>query len=192
MPEVRKLADQHEALLIFDEVQSGCGRTGDWFAYQGFDVEPDVMTLAKAVCGGLAGAAMLTTADLGDHLSLGIHGTTYGGSPLMCATALAVCETLERQHLIDHVVEVGAYFRGRLQTLCDRFDRALEVRGRGLMLGLGLTHGAADLYRFLLQNGVIANAVGDKTLRILPPFIITREEIDVVVETMQSWFTRQA
>ena len=186
---VRRLCEQRGALLICDEVQCGMGRTGRLFCFEHAGIVPDVVTVAKALGGGVPIGAMLTTGELGDHLTTGIHGTTCGGNPLMCATALAVCQTIEREGLIERAASIGRYFRDRLQGLCDRYDRATEVRGRGLMLGLGLASGAKQLYEHLLTEGVIVNPVGDRTIRLLPPLIISEREIDVCTEKMAGWFT---
>ena len=117
----------------------------------------------------------------------GVHGSTFGGNPLMCATALAVCRTIVSERLIQCAADVGAYFYAQLQQLCDRFESAVEVRGRGLMLGLGLTGGAGELYRYLLGEGIIVNAVGDETIRLVPPLIIEESDIDVCVAKMAQW-----
>jgi predicted acetylornithine/succinylornithine family transaminase len=185
---LRTMCDDRGVLLICDEIQTGMGRTGRLFGSEQAGIVPDIITIAKALGGGVPIGAMLTTAELGDHFTTGIHGTTFGGNPLMCATALAVCETIEREGLIERCAVVGGYFRERLQGLCDRFERAVEVRGRGLMLGLGLESGAGDLYKYLMANGIIANVVGDKTVRLVPPFIIGEPEIDVCVSRMAEWF----
>ncbi len=187
---VRRLCTERGALLICDEIQTGMGRTGRLFGFEHAGITPDVITVAKALGGGVPIGAMLTTADLGDHLTLGIHGTTYGGNPLMCAVALAVCTYIEREGLIERAARVGAYFREQLEALCARFDKAVEVRGRGLMLGLGMTGGAGDLYRYLLHEGVIVNAVGDHTIRIVPPYIISEHEIDIAIQKMSVWLER--
>lgn len=185
---VRRLCCERGALLICDEIQCGMGRTGRLLGCEHANIVPDVVTLAKALGGGVPIGAMLTTAQWGDHLTTGIHGTTYGGNPLVCATALAVCRYIEAEGLIPRAAEVGEYFRSRLLELCARHGRALEVRGRGLMIGLGMTDGAQALYKHLLRHGVIVNAVGDTTIRILPPLIVALPEIDVAVERMEEWF----
>jgi acetylornithine aminotransferase len=187
---VRRLCTERGVLLIADEVQTGMGRTGRLFGFEHAGIVPDVVAVAKALGGGVPIGAMLTTAELADHLTLGSHGTTYGGNPLMCATALAVCRYIEHEALIGRAAEVGAYFRGRLEDLKARHTRVTGVRGRGLMLGLGLESGAADLYHYLLEEGVIVNNVGDKTIRLVPPLILGREEIDIAVEKIGKWLAR--
>ena len=184
---VREMCSARGVLLICDEIQTGMGRTGRLFAFEHANIVPDIVTIAKALGGGVPIGAMLTRAEFGRHFRLGVHGTTYGGNPLVCAAAIAVCETIEREGLVARATEVGAYFKAKLQALCDLYPAAVEVRGRGLMLGFGLKGGAGDLYKHLLKNGVIANAVGDKTIRLVPPLIISREEIDVFVDRTESW-----
>lgn len=184
---VHRLCSERGALLICDEIQCGMGRTGKLFHHQHHDITPDIVTVAKALGGGVPIGAMLTTAEWGDHLTNGVHGTTYGGNPLMCATALAVCQYIEREGLIAHVAEVGEYFRDRLQALCDKYEKAVEVRGAGLMIGLGLKEGATELTRYLLTNGMIVNAIGDTTIRIVPPLIINKEEVDKATNQIEKW-----
>ena len=110
---LRQLADEHELLLIFDEVQSGCGRTGRWFAYQNYDVTPDIMTLAKALCGGIAGGALLTTAEIAPSLRPGMHAATFGGNPIAARAGIAAIEMIEQEHLLENGLAVGQVFRDR-------------------------------------------------------------------------------
>lgn len=188
MQRVRRWCSERGALLICDEIQSGMGRTGCLFGFEHSRITPDVVTVAKALGGGVPIGAMLTTGQWGDHFTNGIHGTTFGGNPLMCATALAVCRYIEQEGLIQRVAETGEYFRARLQNLCAKYPRATEVRGRGLMIGLGLKDGAGELYKYLFKHGVIVNAVGDTTIRIVPPYILSRAEVDEAVAQMDGWF----
>ena len=129
---LRQLADEHELLLIFDEVQTGCGRTGEWFAYQHFDVTPDVMTLAKSLCGGIAGAAMLTTAEIAPSLRPGMHAATFGGNPIAARAGIATIETIEREGLLDRAKQLGERFRSGWTPLVDELRHRPEVRGYGL------------------------------------------------------------
>ena len=186
----RRLCDERGSLLICDEIQTGMGRTGRLFAFEHVGIVPDIVTVAKALGGGVPIGAMLTTGALGDHLTMGIHGSTYGGNPLVCAAALAVCRTLEAEHLIEHAAKMGAYFRQQLESLCERFPQAVTVRGQGLMLGLGLAGGAPAMAKDLLDQGVIVNAVGEHTIRLVPPLIVSEPEIDECVEKMSTWLAR--
>src|SRR3954465_12719271 len=136
---LRELADENRLLLVFDEVQSGCGRTGKWFAYQHDDVTPDVMTLAKSLCGGIAAAAMLTTAEIAPSLRPGMHAATFGGNPMAARAGIATIETIEDEGLLERAVGIGARFRNRLEPLVDELSIVKELRVCGLMIGLELS-----------------------------------------------------
>ena len=133
---LRQLADDYDLLLIFDEVQTGCGRTGEWFAYQHFDVVPDIMTLAKSLCGGIAGAAMLTTAEIARSLRPGMHAATFGGNPLAAAAGIATLETIEKENLLSRARALSALFRERLEQFVCESEAIREVRILGLMIGI--------------------------------------------------------
>lgn len=186
LQEVAALCRDRGALLILDEVQCGMGRTGKLFAHEHAGVTPDILVLAKALGGGVPIGAILARRELAECFTNGSHGSTFGGNPLACAVALAVCETIEREGLIQRAETVGAYFKQQLVTLC-QFDRVREVRGMGLMLGLGMESGAKELYKFLLKKRIIANAVGDHTIRLTPPLIITESDVDTCVSAMRQW-----
>ena len=129
----------NELLLMFDEVQSGCGRTGKWFAYQHAGVTPDVMTLAKSLCGGIAGAALLTTAEIAPSLRPGMHAATFGGNPIAARAGIATIETIEEEGLLERATQLGERFRQRLAPLVDELPIVTELRVCGLMIGLELT-----------------------------------------------------
>jgi acetylornithine aminotransferase/acetylornithine/N-succinyldiaminopimelate aminotransferase len=179
----RTLSRQHGALLLADEVQCGLGRTGRYFAYQHYGVQPDVVTVAKPLAAGLPLAALLTTDAVADCLHPGMHGSTFGGGPLACAVALAVLDTLERDRLLPHVRSVGAYLRHKLEGLQKRHGCIREVRGMGLMLGLELDSPelAKTLVRGMLEQGVIVNRTSETVLRLLPPYIISEKHVDELV-----------
>jgi acetylornithine/N-succinyldiaminopimelate aminotransferase len=138
LPGLRRLADEHELLLIFDEVQAGCGRTGKWFAYQHSGARPDIMTLAKSLCGGIAGAALLTTAEVAPSLRPGMHAATFGGNAIAARAGIATIETIEEEGLLDRATELASAFRERLQPVVDESALAKELRICGLMIGLEL------------------------------------------------------
>lgn len=188
--QVASLCLDRGALLICDEVQCGMGRTGKLFAHEHAGFAPDVLVLAKALGGGVPIGAILARRELAECFATGSHGSTFGGNPLACGVALAVCETIEREGLVERAATIGAYFKQKLQTLC-QFDRVREVRGMGLMLGLGMESGAKELYRFLLKKRVIANAVGDHTIRLTPPLIISESDVDVCVNAMREWLEHE-
>ena len=135
---LRKLADEHGLLLVFDEVQTGCGRTGHWFAYQAADVTPDIMTLSKALCGGIAGAAMLAKPEIAPSLRPGMHAATFGGNPIAARAGLAAIEMIESQNLLEAAGRLGEIFQQRLTELQQQCDLVREVRVRGAMIGMEL------------------------------------------------------
>jgi len=189
LPGLRKLADQHEALLIFDEVQTGCGRTGDWFAYQGFDVVPDVMTLAKAVCGGLAGAAMLTTAEIAPSLRPGMHAATFGGNPIAAAAGIAAVEMIEEQNLLENTRRLSEVFRRRLEQLQQECELVRQVRIRGLMIGIELAIEGAATVKACMDRKLLVNCTQGTVIRLLPAMTLTDEQAqagcDILAEVLK-------
>jgi len=180
----RALCDKHQALLIFDEIQTGIGRTGKWFAYEHYGVVPDVLTSAKALGGGFPIGACLARGEAALTLVPGDHGSTYGGNPLACATALAVLNTIEEEHLLANAHAMGAYFVHRLNEPPFR-DKIADIRAIGLMIGVELK--APDAKRVLmesLERGLLLSAIGDNTLRLVPPLNITTTDIDTVMEIL--------
>ena len=178
LPRLRDLADRHELLLIFDEVQCGMGRTGRLFAHEHVGVPPDILTLAKALGGGLPIGATCTTARIAAVLTAGAHGTTFGGNPVACAAALAAVDELARPALLQHVREVGAYFADRLRALAAKLPVIREVRGVGLMLGAELTRPGAAVVERCLRDGLLINCCADRVLRFVPPLVVTRAQVD--------------
>jgi acetylornithine/N-succinyldiaminopimelate aminotransferase len=175
---VRRLCDERDVLLILDEVQTGMGRTGRWWAYQHEQAAPDVMTVAKGLGGGYPIGAILA-APRADVFEPGDHGSTFGGGPLACAVALAVMRTIEGDGLVEHAAEVGDYLVESLSALAERGAPIAGVRGRGLMVGIALNRDIAPaVAAAALDAGLIVNAVGARTLRLVPPLIITRGEVD--------------
>jgi len=187
---VREATRNSGALLIADEIQSGLGRTGHWFAYQMYDAVPDVVTVAKPLANGLPLGAILVSEPIAAEIHPGMHGTTFGGGPLTCAVALKVLETIEKENLLAHNAEVGAYFRGRLAELKAKHKFMREVRGAGLMIGVEVdkVNRAKAIVKEAMGKGVILNRTNDKVLRFLPPFIITAQEIDHAVEVLETVF----
>ncbi len=175
---VRQLCDEKGLLLIFDEVQVGCGRTGTLFAYEQAGVVPDIMTLAKALAGGPPIGAMLTREELADALGPGTHGSTFGGNPLMAAAALASVRTLIDDGVLENCRTSGAYLFQTLDELCQRYPFAREVRGQGLILGLELEIEGGEIVKRCLEKGLLINCTVGKVLRFLPPLIVTPAEID--------------
>ena len=172
----RQICDDKGALLIFDEVQTGFGRTGKWFGKDHSGVQPDIMTLAKAIAGGLPMGAMLARESVSEAFQKGDHGSTFAGGPLISAAALATIEVIKKENLVQRSEEMGLYLRSELEKL-----GPTEIRGQGLMVGLDLDADCKVLVEGALQKGVLINNTGDHTLRLIPPLVVTKEEIDRVV-----------
>lgn len=175
---LRQLADEHDLVLIFDEVQTGCGRTGHWFAHQHFDVVPDVMTLAKSLCGGIAGGAMLARRDMAPSLRPGMHAATFGGNPIAARAGIAALEMIESEHLLDHVARISDVFRQRLETLQSQCDLIREVRVLGLMIGIELTIEGAPAVQACMQRRLLINCTQGNVLRLLPAMNLTEEQAE--------------
>jgi acetylornithine/N-succinyldiaminopimelate aminotransferase len=173
----RALATQHGALLIADEIQCGLGRTGRPFAYQRFSSKPDIVTVAKPLAAGLPLGAILTTNEVAARVSPGVHGTTFGGGPLVCATALEFLKTVEDAKLLANVRGRGAELRQGLEALAAKFDFIREVRGEGLILGVELSIEGAAIVAAAMERGLLINCTHDFTIRLLPPFLISRAQV---------------
>ncbi|HEY7225268.1 MAG TPA: acetylornithine transaminase [Micromonosporaceae bacterium] len=179
----REITAAHGALLVLDEVQTGLGRTGYWFAHQAESVEPDVMTLAKGLGGGLPLGAVVAFGRAADALSPGSHGSTFGGNPVCCAAGLAVIATIESEGLLDHVKRMGELLRRGIESL--GHPLVAQVRGAGLMLGVGLSAPASGaLHAALLRAGFLTNAVRADTLRLAPPLIVSAEQIESLLAAL--------
>ncbi len=174
---LRRIADAHDLLLVFDEVQCGCGRTGKWFGYQHFGVTPDVMTLAKSLCAGVAGGAMLTTVDLAKHLRPGMHAATFGGNPLAAAAGIAAIEMIERDGLLAHVDTVAEIFRERLTALKERCDVVTDVRVLGMMIGVELSIDGTAVVQACMDRKLLVNCTQGRVIRLLPAMTITPDEV---------------
>lgn len=181
----RELATQHGALLIVDEVQSGIGRTGAWFASTAAGVTPDIMTLAKGIAGGMPLGAVITTGSASRALRPGDHGTTFGGNPVSCAAALTVIDVIEREDLLANARAMGQYLRDGIRGLAS--PRLREVRGVGLWLGIVFdTPIAAHLETAMRERGVIVNAVKPDVIRLAPPLIVSASDVDVFMAAFQA------
>lgn len=179
---LRKLCDERGWLLMIDEVQSGIGRTGKWLAHQWAEILPDVITLAKGLGGGVPIGAVAARGPAAGILKPGHHGTTFGGSPLVCAASLAVLDTLEKDNLLAHAEKVGHAMLARLAADLGGLHGVTEVRGRGLMIGIELDRPCAELVRRALDQGLLINVTRDKVVRLLPPLIITQAEADELLD----------
>jgi len=181
---LRELCDKHGLFLIFDEVQTCCGRTGDWFAYQAFGVTPDIMTIAKAVCGGIAGAAMLAKPEIATSLRPGMHAATYGGNPIAAAAGIAAIEMIEKEGLLENAKKLGEHFLGRLQNLAEEIDTIKEVRGIGVMLGIELVEKGSPIVQKCMESGLLINCTQENVLRLLPAMNLTVKQADEGIDIL--------
>lgn len=175
---LRKIADDNDLLLVFDEVQSGCGRTGKWFGYQHTDVTPDVMTLSKSLCAGIAGGAMLTTPELAKHLRPGMHAATFGGNPIAAAAGIAAIEMIEEQDLLSNVEKSAEIFHSHLNTLQSKCDCVSDIRIRGMMIGIELSIDAAAVVQACLDRQLLVNCTQGNVIRLLPAMNVSEAEIE--------------
>ncbi|MDS1029346.1 acetylornithine transaminase [Bacillota bacterium LX-D] len=181
---VKKLCQEKGILLIFDEVQCGMGRTGKLFAYEHFGVEPDIMTLAKALGGGVAIGAMLAKDKVAAAFQPGDHASTFGGNPLAMAAGLAATKIIADGKFLAKVQETGAYFKNKLELLAQKFSFIQEVRGEGLILGVELTIPGGDIVNSCLEKGLLINCTNQTVLRFLPPLIVEKTEVEQTVEIL--------
>ena len=190
MDGVRKLCDEKDILLILDEIQCGMGRTGSWFAWQQYGTKPDVMTCAKALgCGIPVGAFVLNEKTAKASLVPGDHGTTYGGNPLACAAVSRVFDLFETLDIIAHVKELTPYFEAKLDELTARYDFLAARRGRGFMQGLVVTgRPVGEIVKKALENGLIVLSAGSDVLRLVPPLVIEKADIDEMVKRLEQSF----
>lgn len=175
---LRDLADAHDLLLVFDEVQCGCGRTGKWFGYQHFGVTPDVMTLAKSLCAGFSGGALMTTTELAKHLRPGMHAATFGGNPVAAAAGVAAIKMIEQQGLLDHVEVVASLFHNRLTAMSQQCDVVKDVRVLGMMIGVELSIDGAAVVQACLDRNLLVNCTQGNVIRMLPAMTVTPAEVE--------------
>ena len=177
LPGLRQLADEHGLVLIFDEVQAGCARTGKWFAHQHFGVEPDIMTLAKSLCGGVAGAAMLARKEIARSLRPGMHAATFGGNPIAARAGIAAIEMIEQHDLLARVEVLADAFRAQLEPLVDELPIIKELRICGLMIGMEFTVEATALVQSCLDRGLLVNCTQGNVIRLLPALTLTDDQL---------------
>jgi predicted acetylornithine/succinylornithine family transaminase len=175
---LRKLSDDNGLLLIFDEVQTGCGRTGEWFGYQHYGVTPDVMTLAKALCGGLAGGAMLTTPQIAPSLRPGMHAATFGGNPIAARAGIAAIEMIEQEGLLDSAKQLGQLFERRFKKLQKECDLVTDVRVVGTMVGVELAIDGAPVVKTCLERKLLVNCTHSTVIRLLPAMNLPEEQAE--------------
>ncbi|MFC1876903.1 aspartate aminotransferase family protein, partial [Thermodesulfobacteriota bacterium] len=178
---VREICDNTGTLLVFDEIQTGMGRTGKLFAYEHFGIVPDVMTLAKALGNGLPIGAMLAGDEIASAFSPGAHATTFGGTPIITATALAVVKTMEAENIAAHSAHMGSYFKKKLQSLQEKHPVIEDVRGYGLLIGMELKIKGDGVVKACLEKGFLVNCIQESILRFAPPLIVQKADIDALV-----------
>lgn len=187
MEGIRRLCDQEGILMICDEIQCGMGRTGEMFAWQPYGTKPDIMAMAKAIGSGLpVGAFAMTEAVAEYSLEPGDHGTTYGGNPLACAAVAKTVEIFEREDIVSHVREIGAYLAGRLKELAAETDEVLDCRGIGLIQGMKMKRPVGEIINAALEKGLLVISARDNVLRLVPPLIIEKEHVDEMIAKLKS------
>ena len=187
---LREICDAHGWLLMLDEVQSGMGRTGKWFAFQHSGVKPDVMPLAKGLGNGLPIGACLADGPAAQLFKPGNHGSTFGGNPLACAAALATLDIIEEERLMENAVRIGDFIRGELARQIGGMKGVREIRGQGLMIGIELEYPCGELVQQALERGFLINVTVDNVIRLLPPLIFRREEAGLLLATLVPLITQ--
>jgi acetylornithine/succinyldiaminopimelate/putrescine aminotransferase len=181
LKKVRRLCDDKKILLIFDEVQCGMGRTGYLFAYQGFDVVPDIITIAKALGGGFPIGALLAKEEIAQEFGPGDHGTTFGGNPLATAVGFATVSTIIKENLSKRSLELGEYLMSQLKEKTKDIKVVEEVRGRGLMVGVVLSKNCKEVVKAMLKKGILSNCTADRVIRFVPPLTVPTEDLDKAI-----------
>ncbi len=187
---MRKLCDEKNMLLIIDEVQTGMGRTGKYFAFQHFGIEPDLMTMAKSLGNGVPIGAFVVNGRIKEEVLVpGTHASTYGGNPLVTAAGIAVFKAIEKHKMLQNAEAMGIYLRSKLSGLKEKFSFVKEVRGIGLMMGVELTIPGADIVNRCRQEGLLINCTQDKVLRIIPAMTVTKRMVDRAVKILEKVFS---
>ena len=184
--DLRSLCDQHGLLLMLDEIQTGMGRTGKWFAFQHNDIQPDVLTLAKALGNGVPIGACLARGDAASTLQPGTHGSTFGGNPLACSAALAVIHTMDQEQLLDRAASLSDNMLNDFRQRLHGIDGVRDIRGKGLMIGIELAHDCAELVARALEQKLLINVAGGNRVRLLPPLIIDDGQAQTIAATVSN------
>ena len=188
MQGVRDLCNEKNLLMMCDEIQCGMGRTGKWFAWQHSGVKPDVCTLAKSLADGVPMGALLASPKFSDVFTPGSHGSTFGGNPLACAASLAVLQVMEEEKLVDNAEKAGKLFMEGLQQFVEKYDQVLEIRGKGLLVGMVMEGNAKDVVEELRSGGMLACLAGPNVVRFLPPLCVTEKDLDEALEMIGDTF----
>lgn len=186
LAEIRAICDDNDWLMMLDEIQTGMGRTGEWFAYQHCNIVPDVVTLAKALGNGVPIGACLAVGKAAEMMQPGSHGTTFGGNPLACNAALAVIETLEQEKLVANASELGQYIMQEFSAALAELDGVTDIRGRGLMIGIELDRPCTELVGKALAEGLLINVASERVVRLLPPLVLTEHQASMIVEQVSN------
>jgi acetylornithine/N-succinyldiaminopimelate aminotransferase len=182
LAEIRKLCDEQGWLMMLDEIQTGMGRTGQWFAWQHGDAKPDVLTLAKSLGNGVPIGACLASGNAAELMQPGSHGTTFGGNPLACRAALAVIDTIENDQLVAHAAQLGKQLLNGFTARLGEVKGVSSIRGMGLMIGIELDRPCADLVGMALNEGLLVNVTAERVIRLLPPLITTEKQADMIIK----------
>ncbi len=188
---VRSLCDQYKAVMILDEVQTGIGRTGRWFAYQYYDIVPDIITMAKSLGSGVPIGGIMAKPEIAESLKPGTHASTYGGNPLVCAAATAVIETIEKDGLLENAVNMGRFAVEKLEGLKEKYSVIDHIRSRGLMIGIQLTEPGAEIVSGCLEKGLRINCTQNTVLRFMPAMTVNAEEIEKAVAILDAVLAEQ-
>ncbi|AQT70209.1 Acetylornithine aminotransferase [Anaerohalosphaera lusitana] len=189
MHTIRELCDAHGAAMILDEVQTGMGRTGKWFGYQHFDVEPDIISMAKALGGGMAIGGIMAKPEVAKALVPGTHASTFGGNPIACAAGIAVIEAIEQDNLLQNAVQMGEYAIEKIEALKQKHEIIDHVRSKGLMIGIQLTGPGAAIVDKCLEKGLRINCTQQTVLRFMPSMTVTRDQLDTALEILDTVLT---
>lgn len=184
MDSIQELCDSHDALLIVDEVQTGIARTGKMFGFEHYGVKPDIMGMAKAMGGGFPIGGMVCTDEVAEAMSFGDHGSTYGGNPLACAASLAALHTIVDENLVEHTQEKGLFLTNLITELSSGIPEVTDIRGKGLMIGVELSFGGREIVEEMMNMGVLSNCTQGNVIRLVPPLIISREELTTLAEVL--------
>lgn len=184
MDAIQELCQKHDALLIFDEVQTGIGRTGKLFSYEHYDVQPDIIGIAKAMGGGFPIGGMLCTEKVAQTMSYGDHGSTYGGNPLACAASIAALRTVKDQDLPQQAREKGQFLKNKIAELSTDVAEVEDIRGKGLMIGVELSFSCRKIVENMMKLGVLSNCTQGNIIRLVPPIIIDKDDLELLAETL--------
>jgi acetylornithine/succinyldiaminopimelate/putrescine aminotransferase len=190
MTAIRRLCDKNQAVMILDEVQTGIGRTGKWFGYQHYDVQPDIITMAKALGGGVAIGAMMAKPLVAASLAPGTHASTFGGNCLACAAGIAVIEAIEEENLLENAAKMGQYAADKLNQLKNKHRIIDHIRGKGLMIGIQLKSPGAEIVNKCLDAGLRINCTQETVLRFMPPMNVTAGQIDDAAKILDNVLSR--